>query len=169
METGIIVETLDKSHNREIFDCGIDELNIFLKRYARQNQANSISNTFVAVNKSEAKTTKKNILGFYTLASGQIDASSLPNKQKHPAYPVSIARLARLAVDLNHQNKGIGGYLLFDAINKIRAAADLIGIFAIVVDAKESAKSFYEHYRFIELSNSPCTFFLPMETIKKLV
>jgi len=161
----IIIEPLHKSHNRNAFDCGIEDLNQFLKKYANQNQKNNISKTFVALRLPK----KKDILGFYTLASGQINLDQLPDKQKHPRHPVSIARLARLAVDLKAQGEGIGGYLLYDALQKIKAASDMVGIFSVVVDAKdESAQSFYENYGFMELKNPDMALFLPMKTINKL-
>lgn len=160
----IIIEPLNKSHNRSIFDCGIVELNQFLKKYSNQNQKNNISKTFVAI-----RPPKKDILGFYTLTTGQINFDQLPDEKKHPHYPVSIARLARLAVDLKVQGKGIGGDLLYDALQKIKAASDMIGIFAVVVDAKDkNAESFYKHYGFMELKNPDMALFLPMKTINKL-
>lgn len=161
----IVIEPLHKSHHREAFDCGVVELNQFLKKYAHQNQKNSISKTFVAIDQQK----KNEVLGFYTLASGHIHLDQLPKKQKHPEHPVSIARLARLAVDLKSQGNGIGSYLLYDALQKIKAASNIIGIFTVVVDAKdEKAKSFYERYGFIELQNPAMTLFLPMKTINKL-
>ena len=45
----------------------------------------------------------------------------------------------------------------------------MVGIFAVVVDAKNKhAQSFYEHYGFMELKNPDLALFLPMKTIKKL-
>jgi len=165
----INIEVLDKTHYRDGFDCGVGELNTFLKKYARQHQKNSISKTFVAVPVSAAGKANKEVLGYYTLSSGQIDQSQLPVTKKHPRHPVSIARLARLAVDLKSQGDGVGGSLLYDALNKAKAASDMMGIYAVIVDAKDnSTKAFYEHYGFIELQNPDLTLFLPMKTIHKL-
>ena len=162
---GIIIEPLNRSHNRNSFDCGIAELNGFLTKFANQNQKNSISKTFVAIQPPN----KKDILGFYTLTTGQINFSQLPDQQKHPRHPVSIARLARLAVNLKAQGKGVGGNLLFDALEKVKVASNMIGIFAVVVDAKDkNAQSFYKHYGFVELKNPDMALCLPMKTINKL-
>lgn len=163
-----MIEPLNKSHQRKQFDCGIDALNSFLKLHARQNQKNSFSKTYVAVSADTASDDNE-ILGFYTLSSGQIDHDSLPNNMKHPRYPVSIARLSRLATDVKHQGKGVGAFLLFDALKKISAASELIGMFAVVVDAKdEQAKTFYQRYGFLQLQESDLTLLLPMSTINKL-
>ena len=40
---------LEKRHRRKEFDCGNNELNQYLKRYARQNDKKSINKAFVAV------------------------------------------------------------------------------------------------------------------------
>lgn len=161
----INIELLDHAHDRDAFDCGVEALNTFLKKYSFQNQKNHISKTFVVVDKNF----NKQILGFYTLSTGQIQFDSLPKNLKHPKYPVSIARLARLATDLNHQGQGVGGFLLYDALQKIKKAAELVGIFAVVVDAKDDkAKSFYQRYGFVSLQETDLTLCLPMKMIEKL-
>jgi GNAT superfamily N-acetyltransferase len=68
--------------------------------------------------------------------------------KKLPRYPVvPAALLARLAVAEGYQGKGLGGVLLSNAI--LRAARVELGVFAVLVDAKdEAAQRFYEHYGF---------------------
>ncbi len=162
-----IVELLDRHHDRSQFDCGSLPLNEYLTKYAYQNQKNNISKTFVALNSEEIKT--KEICGFFTLSSGKIHFEQLPNSIKHPKYPVLIARLARLAVDKKYQGQGLGGYLLHAALDKARAAADVLGIFAIVVDAKDKeAVNFYQHYGFQYLNSASNSLFLPIHVIRNL-
>jgi hypothetical protein len=43
-----ILETISKKHDRSHFDCGEPDLNSYLKKFARQNAQNNISQTFVA-------------------------------------------------------------------------------------------------------------------------
>lgn len=166
----IAIERLERSHNRAQFDCGIDELNSFLKKYSFQNQKNYINKTFVAVDLQQALVDgKKEVLGFYTLAAGQLKPDELPGKHKIPKHAVPIARLARLAVDLKLQGQGVGGFLLHDALQKIRMVSQDVGIFAVVVDAKDAqAKSFYERYGFITLQDSNLTLFLPMKVLNQI-
>ena len=165
----IKIELLNRSHDRESFDCGVEALNGFLKKHAFQNQKNHINNTFIAIDDDLKSSEKKEVLGFYTLSTGQIDVDSLPKKMKHPKYPVSIARLARLATDLKYQQQGIGGFLLYDALQKIKIASNLMGIFAVVVDAKNDlAKSFYERYGFVPLEDTALTLCLPTAVLNKL-
>ena len=168
----LIIEQLDTTlHDRKAFDCGVDELNVFLKQHANQNQSKNMSKTYVAVVAVSADQHKK-IHGFYTLSAGQIECSHLPEtlKPKLPKYPVPIARIGRLAVDKNHQGRGTGGFLLHDALTRVLNIADRMGIFAVVVDAKnENAVSFYKNYGFIELQHSGLTLFIPVNTIKSAI
>lgn len=166
----LTIEELDKNvHDRHSFDCGISELNTFLKVHANQNQLKNISKSYVAVSQQN-EITPKIITGYYTLSSGQIFMEQLPDaiKTKLPKYPVPIARIARLAVNKTHQRQGIGSYLLHHACITILAAAKKIGIFAVVVDAKnDNAKLFYKNYGFMELQTSTFTLFLPIDTINE--
>jgi len=163
----IKIEPLERFHNRNDFDCGNKKLNDFLKKYSFQNQKNNISKTFITVDAGSS--IAKNIAGFYTLSSGQINFDVLPKGVKHPKYPVSIARIARLAVDVKYQGNGVGGFLLYDALQKIKAVSQVVGIFAIVVDAKDAkAKSFYERYGFVSLQDSDLTLCLPMKVVDQL-
>ena len=57
-------ETISKKHNRKDFDCGQDDLNNFLAKYARQAHESGASKTYVAVDAGDGKT----IFGLYTLS-----------------------------------------------------------------------------------------------------
>lgn len=164
----LIIEQLDTNcHDRKNFDCGVEALNIFLKQHANQNQIKNISKTYVAIVTSTNN--HKKIYGYYTLSAGHIQCDKLPEniQSKLPRYPIPIGRIGRLAVDKEHQQQGIGGFLLQDALTHVVNIAEKIGIFAIVVDAKNNdAESFYKKYGFIELQESKQTLFLPIDTIK---
>jgi len=165
----LIIEQLSTTlHDRRSFDCGIDELTIFLKQHTNQNQSKNMSKTYVAVVAVSADDHKK-IYGYYTLSAGHIGCNQLPKivKAKLPKYPIPIARIGRLAVDKNYKGQGIGGFLLHNAFTNVLGIADKIGIFAVVVDAKnDDAKSFYGNYGFTPLQDSGLTLFLPVNTIK---
>lgn len=153
---------LDKSFDRDTFDCGSGELNNFLKAKARQNQKAGFNRTFVAVKSDDAD---KKVLGFYSLSMGEIDLSNLPEslRKKLPKHPVPTARMGRLAVDKSTQGQGLGKLLLVDAMKRVQAASASVGVYALLVDAKDDqAKSFYKKYGFIELVDEPMTLFLPL-------
>ena len=166
----IIAELNKERHDRDSFDCGIDALNFFLKLHASQNQVKNISRSYVAVSPDDAKNSKA-VVGYYTITAGQIDCAQLPTsvRTKLPKHPVPIARIARLAVDKKHHGQGVGGHLLYDALIRILELAGKIGIFAVVVDAKnDSARMFYKKYGFSELEDSQLTLFLPIETVRSI-
>ena len=155
----LVIEVLSSRHDRTPFDCGAPALNIFLKQYALQNQKKQFVRTYVCCH-------NKKILGYYSLAFGETKRESAPPILLKGAgkYPVPTMILARLAVDVSGQGKGIGETLLKNAVMRIRQAADIAGLRAIVVHAKdEKAQSFYAKYGFIVEENNPLTMFFPME------
>lgn len=68
------IEALRREHDSDRFDSGEVELNEYLARYARQNQAAGIARTFVAVDGHGAP----QVLGYYSLAVGSIAKTDLP-------------------------------------------------------------------------------------------
>ncbi len=144
------------------FDCGIEPLNIFLSRYAQKNDTLGIGKTFVA-------SCNRKIAGYFTLATAQLAYEEIPAdfQGKLPKYPIPSLRIARLAVDKNFQGKGIGKLLLKQAFLKVLQVAEVTGLYFVIVDAKETSKSFYEKYGFIKLSENNLTYFIPVETVKQ--
>lgn len=145
------------------FDCGTDVLNKFLSRYSLKNDALGIGRTFVALDKNE------DVVGYFTLATAQVVFEDIPNEYrgKLPKYPIPSLRIARLAVGKDLQGKGIGKWLLNQAFIKIVHVADITGLYFIIVDAKETSKSFYEHYGFIKFNDKELSYFLTVETVRK--
>lgn len=94
-----------KHHNREVFDCGAEALNDYLKRFAGKRTQERTGRTFVAVQEPSQE-----ILGYCTIASGSVAFSIVPKNLPH--HPVPVVHLGRLAVSRAHQGKGIGEYLL---------------------------------------------------------
>ena len=155
---------ISKKHDRDSFDCEVEPLNTYLKRFARQNHETGISVTIVACTEEEPK----KILGYYSVSSGEVAFDDLPEdvRKKLPKYPVPIMRIGRLAVDKTTKGTGLGKQLLVDALHRGLDAAKIMGIFAVVVDAKDDgAKSFYKKYGFIEFKDKPLVLFITIETV----
>lgn len=160
---GLRIEPIGRQHRRENFDCGEPTLNEYLLRYARQNHINSIAKAFVAIDEG------KQVHGYYTLSAASVEFAELPEayKKRLPRYPA--ARIGRLAVDMGLHGKGLGEYLLIDALQRVLGAADEIGVKIVLVDTlNKRAKAFYSHYGFSELPEHPMTLFLPIETIEQV-
>ena len=144
------------------FDCGNEALNVFFQKYALQNDKKNIGQTFVCMDETDA-------VGYYTLSNAQIAFAELSKQLAKglPKYPIPCIRIARLAVDKKCQRDGKGSLLLRDALLRIVNLSNQTGIFFVIVDAKESSKSFYEHYGSIKLNDAELTYVLPVETVKK--
>jgi GNAT superfamily N-acetyltransferase len=158
------IEPLAKSHDRRVFSCGVEALDVYLGRFARQHADANISRTYVVVSGST-------VHGFYSLAMSGIRRENLPEKylNRFPNFPLPVARLARLAVDLNHQRQGLGELLLVDALQRCLHISESIGMLGVIVDAKdEQARSWYERYEFERLPDSPLTLWLPTAAIARM-
>jgi ribosomal protein S18 acetylase RimI-like enzyme len=167
MERQWIFQPLAASHERASFDCGKEQLNIYLKQYARQNHDRGISKTFVALPTASSST----IAGFYSTCAASITFTAFPASEKRlPRYPIPVMRIAQLAVDRQFQGLRLGEELLMEALQRAILVHDATGIYAIVVDAiDESACHCYERYEFQALSDSPHSLFLSMERVLGLL
>jgi GNAT superfamily N-acetyltransferase len=146
-------------HDRGGFDCGVPELNNYLRRFAEQHRRKGISTPFVLVDVD----TPHEILGYYCLSAAQVDATELGEsaRRKLPRYPVPCFRLGRLAVHKRLRGQGIGKLLLACAIDRCLKARSDVAAYALIVDAKdENAKQFYERYGFAVLVSAPMTLYL---------
>lgn len=162
MRFDFVVELLAKKHTRQKFDCGEESLNLFLKKYARQNNEKGLGKTFVAVRPG-----KTEVCGYYTLSSGSVSFENVP--ENLPRYPIPTVHLGRLAVDTKMKGNGIGEFLLIDVLRRTLLVADELGIYAIELHAiNSSAKSFYLKYGFVELNDDEQHLHLPIKTLKKL-
>ncbi|MBQ0008739.1 MAG: GNAT family N-acetyltransferase [Firmicutes bacterium] len=147
------------------FDCDTEVLNTFLSRYALKNDELGIGRTFVALDDNNQ------IAGYFTLATAQVAYNEIPEdyKGKLPKYPIPALRIARLAVSKNLQGKGVGKWLLAQAFIKITQVADVTGLYFIIVDAKETSKSFYEHYGFQKFMDEELSYFILVDTVRKAI
>jgi ribosomal protein S18 acetylase RimI-like enzyme len=161
------IELLDKTHDRDGFDCGSEPLNLFLKQTARQHAERGISRTFVLVD--EAATAPKPIVGFFSLNICQIKSESLsPAEAKKLPRDVSGIRLGRLAVSKDHQRQGVGKMLLVAAMGKFMEIFNTAGGIGLFVDAKDQdAKKYYEQFGFVPMPSNELELFLPMRTIQE--
>jgi GNAT superfamily N-acetyltransferase len=139
------VEPLTKVHDVSRFDCGRHaSLNLWLQKYALQNQANDSARTYV-VHRANAA------VGYYTISAGSVARERATARAAHGLanHPVPVSLLARLAVDKNEQGNGLGSALVKDALLRIERAADVLGIRAVLVHAiDEQARGFYERFDF---------------------
>lgn len=159
------IEKLRRDHAVDPFDCGQEVLNRFLQRYALQNQQAGASQTYVGLVGGV-------IAGFYTLTVGQVTYDDAPARLTKglARHPVPIMLLARLATDRRWQKQGVGRALLKDAMLRSLQAADIAGIRAFAVHAKdEAARQFYQHFDFIPSPTDPMHLFVLLKDVRRIV
>jgi ribosomal protein S18 acetylase RimI-like enzyme len=162
-----LIEPLRRDHERAGFDCGEPELNEYLARYARQNEARGLGRTYVVVRAGESR-----VLGFYTLAAGSVAFTDVPDhlRRRFPRYPVPVAHLGRLATCLTCRGQGLGEILLVDALKRSLRIADEMGVVAMEVWAKtDRAEAFYRRYGFEALQDDPHHLYLSLETARQVI
>lgn len=161
------VEPLSKRHNRTAFSSGSDSLDRYLQQQAGQEARRYVAVTFVLVD-----TARQTLAGYYTLSATSIRLGDLPPEvaDKLPRYPLAPATLlGRLGIDTGYQGKGLGEFMLMDALHRSCTQSQVIAAMAVVVEAKDGqARSFYERYGFIRFPDQPYRLFLPMKTITDL-
>lgn len=148
------------SHDLTAFDCGDQALNDWLKHRALRNEAR-FSRTYVVC-------AGNTVFAYFCISAGAVERAAAPGKLRRNApdsIPVSV--IGRLAVSKSHAGRGLGADVLADALARIAAAAQAIGIAAVLVHAKDdSARRFYlACAEFIEYPDDSRTLFLPIETV----
>jgi GNAT superfamily N-acetyltransferase len=156
---------LNRSHAIDRFDCGAASLNNFLKQYALTNQASGGAQTYVAA-------LGELVAGYYSLATGEVAHEAAPARvaKGMARHPIPVMLLARLATDLTWQGKGLGAALLADAMRRTLQAADIAGIRALVVHAKDDkARRFYQHFDFDASPKDPLHLSILIKEIRRQI
>ena len=148
---------LTAQHAIDRFNCGTPNIDGWLKTRALPNQTTGASRTYVLSEGNRA-------VGFYALASGSVSTADAPGRiKRNMPDPIPVMILARFAIDMNSQGKGLGANLLRDAVLRTIQAAEIGGIRALLAHAKdERAAAFYERSGFIPSPIRRLTMFLPV-------
>lgn len=162
-------EPLARHHELDEFACGEPALDEWLKQHARAANASGSARVFVVTTDDD----KATVVGYYALAAAQVqpaEATERAKKGQPSRRPVPAVLLARLAVDQRHQGTGLGRSLLQDVLLRCVAAADAIGVRALLVHAKhERAKAWYEQYGFEESPTDPLHVMMLMKDARAFV
>lgn len=159
------IEKLGRAHAVDAFDCGQEALNRFLIRHALQAQLSGGSQTYIAQSGEE-------IVGYYTLVFGEVRFEEAPERltKGMARHPVPLMVLARLAVSTAWQGRGLGAGLLKDAMLRTLAAAEIAGLRALAVHAKdEAARAFYRYFGFIDSPSDPMHLFVLLKDVRALL
>lgn len=162
--TALQIEKLARRHSVETFDCGAVSLNRFLILQALQNQMAHASQTYVCAD-------GETVIGYATLAAGSVDIGDAPQRMRKglARHPVPVIVLARLAVDVRWHGKGVGASLLKDMALRTLQAADIAGVRAFVIHAKdEAALRYYKQFGFEDGFPDPLHLFALTKDLKVL-
>ncbi len=131
-------EPIQPTHDLTAFNCNKAALNDWLRNKALENEKLGASRTYVVCYGEK-------VVGYYSLATGSINHSDVPGKiKRNMPNPIPVMLLGKLAVDINHQKRGLGKGLVKDAIRRVLQASTIAGIRAILVHAiDEEARIFY--------------------------
>lgn len=136
--------SLGPKHQLLGFDCGKPVLNDWLIKIALQAQGSGSAKTFVVMDGQK-------IVGYFSLTVGQVDTAEAPDRirQGMGQYPIPVVILARLAVAIPWQGKGIGRGMLQDAIRRTILISEQAGIRAVLTHPLDAAaKEFYLRFGF---------------------
>jgi len=159
------VEKLRRDHPVENFDCGGEELNRYLVRYAWQNQQAGAAQTYVGID-------GEIIVGYHSLVVASVTPEDAPERQTKglAKHPVPVMLLARIATDHRRQGKGVAKALLRDAVRRTLRASEILLIRALAVHAKdEEARHFYEHFDFVPSPTDPMHLFVLLKDRRRMI
>jgi GNAT superfamily N-acetyltransferase len=160
-----VIEKLKREHRLDEFDCGREALNRFLKRFAWDSQQSGGAQTYVLASELV-------VGGYYSLVASSVshDEPTARARRGQPRHRIPVVLLARLAVDVSVQGRGIGPALLKDALLRAASAADIIGARGLLVHAKDdNARGFYEHFNFEPSPSDPFHLFLIMKDLMRML
>ena len=158
-------EPLADHHVLEDFDCGVESLNLWLLEHARQAAAGVSARTYVVVDGEQDR-----VVGYHALAAAAISPADATTRARRgqPRYPIPAVLLARLAVDTSVQGRGIGAFLLRDAMARALRASEQIGARILLVHAlHDEARAFYERWGFERSPTDPLNLQLLFKDVRK--
>ncbi|MEG3834052.1 MULTISPECIES: GNAT family N-acetyltransferase [unclassified Microcoleus] len=164
----LTIELLDSSrHHRELFCCGQDSLDNYIRKQASQDLKKKVAIVFVLV-----ESPNTDVIAYYTLSAYTIELADLNESfaKKLPRYPLLPATLlGRLAVDRTYQGQHLGELILIDALRKALLATAQVASLAVIAEAlDEPAANFYQKYGFQKFKQNPMKLYLPMKSVEEL-
>ena len=163
---GWTIQKLNRSHERDAFDCGNDALNDWLHKRVSQFEKRDLSRAYVAVREGELR-----VYGYYALSTHRVRYEALAADQAKglPHIDVPVVLLGRLAIDRTAQGQGLGSLLLIDALRRAELVATQVGVRAVEVDAiDDAARRFYMKFGFTSLLDDCNHLFLSIRAVRTL-
>lgn len=125
------------------FDCGSSAQSGWLVDHALQAHRAGLSRVYVVRGLDRPD---QAVVGYYTLAAGSVARADTPLRLRQGTgrYHQPVVILTRLGVDRTAQGAGLGRALVVDALRRIAAASEVIGVRALLIHCEsEAARDFY--------------------------
>lgn len=163
MALDFVIEKLATSHDASGFDCGVESMTTWIKRYALVSKQSDITQTYILHQRDN------HVIGYYALSAGEVNREAAPERiaKRMPNYPIGVIVLTRLAIDTGFPRRGLAATLLQDAFTRVERAADIVGIRALFVHAiNDRAREFYLHQGFVPSPIEPLHLMLAMKDLR---
>lgn len=160
-------EPLGNDHAVAGFDCGVRSLDTWLAKHARAAAGAGSARTYGTVDSEQGR-----VVGYHALSLASIEhADAIERGRKGmPRHPIPAMLLARLAVDRTVQGKGIGAFLLRDAMTRALSVSEQAGMRLLLVHALDGdARGFYERFGFEPSPSDPMNLQLLVKDIRLAV
>lgn len=150
------------------FDCGSAAQSEWLVRHALQAHQSGSSRVYVV---SEQAQEGRQVAGYYAVAAGSVAPAAAPQRPAQGAgrYHQPVVILTRLGVDLSCQGLGLGKALVVDALHRVAAASEVIGVRALLIHCEnETARDFCLRLAKFDASpTDPLHLFLLMKDLRR--
>lgn len=160
----ILFIPFERSLDRSQFDCGRPEMDQWFREAAGQQERSGAARTTLAVDEENA-----GIAGYFTLVAYRLEPAEAPaDMGRKRRYPIPAVLIARLAVDVGYQGKGVGKIVLFTALERIAETSRALGFEIVVVDAlDEDAACFYLKHGFRRFADHSLKLFITIKDLRR--
>ncbi len=154
---------LDTTHGVERFDCGVPALNGYLVDRALADQKAGKSRTYVAVR-------DRLVVAYFSLAAASLVPETATERavRGQGSRQVPAILLARFAVATREQRRGIGRAMLLEALARCAHAAEILGVRAVLVHAKnDGPRAFYVRHDFEPSPANPLQLMILVKDVRR--
>lgn len=171
-----VIEPLNVYHHIDNFRSGDEEIDYFLRAYARNDMMDGLSRTFVAVD--EDRPISDGIVGFFTLRAHALKIKcdffeSMLDEPDECTVEVPLIELMYLARDLRWKGRAVGPLLLVEALVRVDEVADRVGILGVHLRTTMEGARLYQAFDFPLFTAyplfDPARYLVPIKTVRNIV